>query len=170
MKYYCVLETKLGFIALTGIDGELTRSTLPKPARDAALKSLGAGTDDSFVEDCGAFGNLPGRLVGYVDGRRVDFSDVPVDLSGYGKFHAAVLAACQKVPYGELMTYGGLAALAGSKRAARAAGSAMASNNTPIIIPCHRIIASGGCIGGFSSGLDWKRTLLRLEGVELDRM
>ncbi|MCE5322181.1 methylated-DNA--[protein]-cysteine S-methyltransferase [bacterium] len=167
MKYYCVIETKLGFIALAGVDGRLTRSTLPKPTRTSALESLGAGIESSFVEDCDAFGDLPGRLMDYANGRRVDFSGVSVDLSGYGKFHAAVLSACRKVPYGELITYGGLAAMAGSKKAARAAGSAMAGNNVPIIIPCHRVIASGGKIGGFSAGLDMKRKLLRLEGARM---
>ncbi|MEN6357470.1 MAG: methylated-DNA--[protein]-cysteine S-methyltransferase [Armatimonadota bacterium] len=167
MKYYCVLKTKLGFIALAGIDGKLTHSTLPKSTRESALESLGAGIGSSFVEDCDAFGDLPGKLMDYANCRQVDFSDVQVDLSGYGKFHAAVLSACRNVPYGELTTYGDLAAAAGSKRAARAAGSAMACNNMPIIIPCHRVIASGGRIGGFSAGLEWKRTLLRLEGCDV---
>lgn len=166
MKYYCIIETKLGFIALAGVDGKLTRSTLPRQTREAALETLSAGIDGSYVEDCDAFGDLPDRLTEYASGKRVDFSDVPVDLSGYGKFQAAALSACQQVPYGELTTYGDLANMAGSKRAARAAGSAMASNNMPIIIPCHRVIASGGKIGGFSSGLELKRTLLRLEGID----
>lgn len=167
MKYYCIVETKIGFIALAGADGKLTHSTMPMNSPETALESLGAGIDDSYVEDCGAFGDLPKRLKDYAEGKKVDFSDVPVDLSGYGEFHRAALKVCQNVPYGEVVTYGDLAHLAGSHRAARAVGSAMAGNNTPIIIPCHRVLAYGGRIGGFASGLDWKRTLLRLEGIEI---
>ena len=88
-----------------------------------------------------------------------------MDFGSYGAFQAKALQACQKIPYGKLVTYGSLAGLAGSPRAARAVGGAMAKNLTPIIIPCHRVIASGGGIGGFSSGLEWKRTLLKMEGI-----
>ncbi|MHB9038266.1 MAG: methylated-DNA--[protein]-cysteine S-methyltransferase [Armatimonadota bacterium] len=164
MKSYCVVETKLGFIALAGVDGQLTRCTLPQLTRELAL---GAGFDASYVEDCDTFGDLPCMLRDYAEGKRVDFSDVPVDLSTYGDFHAAALRACQKIPHGTLVTYGALARMSGSERAARAVGSAMSGNNMPIIIPCHRVVASGGRVGGFSAGLEWKRTLLRLEGVDI---
>jgi methylated-DNA-[protein]-cysteine S-methyltransferase len=167
MKSYCVLETKLGFIALANSEGGLTHSTLPHPTRESAIETLGAGLSEGCVEDCDAFGDLPGRLKDYAKGKRVDFSDVPIDLSEFGQFHAAALRACQAVPYGELVTYGELARIAGANKAARAVGSAMSGNNMPIIIPCHRVVASGGRIGGFSAGLEWKQTLLRLEGVDI---
>ncbi|MCE5314088.1 MAG: methylated-DNA--[protein]-cysteine S-methyltransferase [Armatimonadota bacterium] len=170
MNYYCVVETKLGFIALTAKDGKLTRSTLPKPTRELAIESLRAGFDESYVEDCVGFGDLPGKLRDYAEGKRVDFSDVPVDLTGLGKFYAAALRACQHVPYGEVVTYGNLARMVGSDRAARAIGGAMARNCMLIVIPCHRVVASGKHIGGFSAGLEWKRTLLHLEGVFIGGM
>ena len=167
MKNYCAFETGMGFIALAMEDGKLTHSTLPKPSRDEAIRSIEAGLAPGCVEDTEAFGDLPSRLVRYCDGERVDFSDVSVDLASFGPFHAAAMLAAQRVPYGGLVTYRELAKMAGSERACRAAGSAMANNRCPIIVPCHRVIASGGEIGGFSLGLEWKRTFLNLEGVNI---
>lgn len=167
MKYYCIFETKSGYIALAGKDGKLTQCTLPKSSSEAALDALHAGLDSSFVEDIAAFGDLPARFKRYFEGERVDFSQVPLNLDGRGRFQADTLLAAQRISYGELMSYRELAVAAGSPRAARAVGNAMASNTTPIIVPCHRVVTSDGKIGGFSSGLDWKRTLLKLEGVNI---
>jgi len=167
MRHYCTVETRMGHVGLAARDGKLTHSTLPKPTREAALAEIAAGLGEDAVEDVAAFGDLPNRLQRYFDGKRVDFSGIKLDLSGCGPFHAKVIAAAQKIPHGALVTYSELACMAGSERAARAAGSAMAANNTPIIVPCHRVIAAGGRIGGFSSGIEWKRELLRLEGVDI---
>lgn len=167
MKYYCTLETRNGWIALVGEDGKLLESTLPKKTREEAIEDLDAGVMDAAVEDCAGFGNLPDMLVRYFEGEQVNFSDVPLDLSVQGPFHATVQRAAQKIPYGELVTYRDLARMAGRERAARSAGTAMAKNRVPIIVPCHRVVASGGKIGGFASGLEWKRTLLKLEGVDI---
>lgn len=166
MKAYCVFETMLGYIALASENSILTHSTLPQPSREQALNMIKAGLDESVVEDISAFGDLPSRLMRYCKGERVDFSDVEIDASHLGPFHTAALKAAQNVPYGELVTYRDLARMAGSERACRAAGSAMAKNRTLIIVPCHRVVTSGGRIGGFSSGLNWKRKFLELEGVQ----
>lgn len=165
MKIYCVFETRLGYIALASDNGKLTHSTLPQSSREQALNMIEAGLGESGVEDISAFGDLPSRLMRYCAGEQVDFSDVEIDLSDLGPFHTAALLAAQRVPYGELVTYREIARIAGSERASRAAGSAMANNRTLIIVPCHRVVASGGKIGGFSSGLNWKRRFLELEGV-----
>ena len=167
VRHYCTIETRMGHVGLAARDGKLTRTTLPKRTREQALREIAAGLGKDAVEDEAAFGDLPSKLRRYFEGERVDLSAVKVDLSRYGTFHANVIQAAQGIPYGRLVTYGELAKMAGSERAARAAGSAMAGNNTPIIVPCHRVIASGGKIGGFSSGLEWKRELLRLEGVDI---
>lgn len=166
MKHYCVFETNSGWVALVGRDGKLLRSTLPKATREEALSDVQAGTEGDSVEDRSAFGDLPGRLERYFAGEKVDFSDVEIDLSSQAPFHAAAQLAAQKVPYGELVTYKDLARMAGRANAARAAGSAMARNLVPVIVPCHRVVASGG-IGGFALGLEWKRSLLKLEGVDI---
>ncbi len=82
-------------------------------------------------------------------------------------FDARALAAARKIPYGQVRTYGWLAEAAGRPGAARAAGQAVARNPFPIIIPCHRVIAADGRLGGFGGGLEMKRKLLELEGVRL---
>jgi len=98
----------------------------------------------------------------YLAGRRRRFT-VPADLSAATPFHRKALAALARVPYGRTVTYGQLAARAGRPRAARAVGQAMANNPLPLIFPCHRVVASGGGLGGFGGGLGLKRRLLALE-------
>lgn len=165
MINYSVFETNAGWIALVGQDGKLRRSTLPKKTREEALAAVEAGLGEGAVEDRNAFGDLPSRLERYFAGEQVDFSDVEIDVSAQGPFHGTVQLTAQKIPYGHLVTYRDLAKMAGRERAARAAGTAMAKNDVPIIVPCHRVVATGS-IGGFALGLEWKRTLLKLEGVD----
>jgi methylated-DNA-[protein]-cysteine S-methyltransferase len=103
-------------------------------------------------------------------GRRHRF-DVPLDLDGIDGFRRTVLETLGRdVPWGETVTYGELAVMAGRPRAARAVGRAMAGNPVPFVVPCHRVIAAGGRIGGYGSGrnaIDLKRALLAREGVTL---
>jgi O-6-methylguanine DNA methyltransferase len=90
-----------------------------------------------------------------------------IDLEGYTTFQLAVVEALRRVPYGEVVTYGELAALAGRPNAQRAAGSVCAQNRFPLVVPCHRVVSATG-IGGYGpSGVEVKRRLLRLEGVSL---
>jgi methylated-DNA-[protein]-cysteine S-methyltransferase len=92
--------------------------------------------------------------------------DTPVVLHGT-PFQARVWETLRQVPSGGVLTYGELAERAGSPKSARAVGAAMARNRIPIVVPCHRVIASGGGLGGFTGGLEIKRALLQLEGVAL---
>lgn len=101
---------------------------------------------------------------GYFDGKVKKFN-FKLDLVSDG-FRKDVLMSLSKVPYGKTVSYGELAGLAGRPRAARAAGSACATNPIAIVIPCHRVIGAGGKLGGYGGGLDHKRYLLRMEGVE----
>jgi methylated-DNA-[protein]-cysteine S-methyltransferase len=105
------------------------------------------------------------RLLAYFRGERVEFGDVELDLEGATPFQRAVVDALRGVPYGETVTYGELAALAGHPRAHRAAGTVCAGNRFPIFVPCHRVVAADG-VGGYGpSGIEYKRRLLALEGV-----
>jgi methylated-DNA-[protein]-cysteine S-methyltransferase len=105
------------------------------------------------------------QLREYFAGRRREFT-LPVDLSAVPAFRRRVLEALEKnVGYGRTTTYAELARLAGSPDAARAVGSAMATNPVPIVVPCHRVLAAGRRLGGFGFGLPAKRTLLQLEGA-----
>lgn len=104
------------------------------------------------------------QLDEYFGERRHEF-DLPIDWTLVHGFNQGVLRATAEIPFGETVSYGDVAAAAGSPRAARAAGNALAGNPIPIVVPCHRVIHADGGIGGYTGGLDNKRFLLRLEGV-----
>jgi methylated-DNA-[protein]-cysteine S-methyltransferase len=109
------------------------------------------------------------RLDAWFAGTCRHFDDLPLDLAGIGGFRRTVLETlAREVPWGETVTYGELAALAGRPRAARAAGSAVRDNPIPFVIPCHRVVAAGHRIGGYGGGRNavaLKRALLAREGV-----
>jgi len=104
----------------------------------------------------------------YFAGKRQTFS-ARLDLSHLPEFERRVLEALRKVPFGKVVSYGELARRAGSPGAARAVGGAMRKNMLPIFVPCHRVTAANGSIGGFTGGLEKKRWLLGLEGVSFER-
>lgn len=103
------------------------------------------------------------QLSGYFEGERRAF-ELPLDFSRLPPFQHRVLTALLQVPYGEVVSYGELAALAGYPGAARAVGGAMRGNPLPIVVPCHRVLLSSGKLGGFGGRPDLKRRLLELEG------
>jgi methylated-DNA-[protein]-cysteine S-methyltransferase len=110
---------------------------------------------------------LINRLRAYFAGERASFTDVLLDLEGWTTFQLDVVRALRGVPYGEVVSYGDLARLAGHPRAHRAAGTFCAHNRFGIVVPCHRVVASDG-LGSYGSlGPDYKRRLLALEGVTL---
>ena len=100
----------------------------------------------------------------YFSGRRRHF-DVGLDWQLVGPFGRRVLRVTSEIPYGGVMSYAEVAADAGSPRGFRAAGNALGSNPMPIVVPCHRVLHSGGGLGGYGGGLDRKRWLLELEGA-----
>jgi methylated-DNA-[protein]-cysteine S-methyltransferase len=102
----------------------------------------------------------------YFEGRRQEF-DLPVDLRGRSEFTQRVLERLAGVPYGQVTTYGSLAADVGKPRAARAVGTIMNRNPIPIVLPCHRVVGSNGSLVGYAGGLERKLALLRLEGAIL---
>jgi methylated-DNA-[protein]-cysteine S-methyltransferase len=104
-------------------------------------------------------------IVAYLAGEEVELDDVPVDLDYETEFLTNCAHALRSIPRGETVTYGELAALAGAPGAARAAGSFCARNRLGLFVPCHRVVGAGG-LGSYGSlGLDYKKRLLRLEGV-----
>jgi methylated-DNA-[protein]-cysteine S-methyltransferase len=107
----------------------------------------------------------------FLAGEPVDFSRADLDLEGMSDFQRRALTTCRGIPRSRVMTYGQLAAAVGTPGGARAVGNAMALNPFPLIIPCHRVIRSGGGLGGFGgghSGLAMKKSLLALEEVAFD--
>jgi len=110
---------------------------------------------------------LAERVRRYLSGERETFVDVELDLDWCSPFQRAAVEALRAVPYGETVTYGELAALAGHPNAQRAAGSVCATNRYGLFVPCHRVVGVSG-LGSYGSlGLDYKRRLLELEGVLL---
>jgi methylated-DNA-[protein]-cysteine S-methyltransferase len=109
------------------------------------------------------------QIASHLDGRTRDLSWIPLDLTGRPPFHRRVYQALQRVGPGLTVSYGELARMAGSPAAARAVGQALARNPLGIVVPCHRVIASGGGAGGFSApgGLRTKARLLAIEGIVL---
>ena len=108
------------------------------------------------------------RLERYLAGRAgASGLDFPLDLAHGTEFQRRVWEAARGIPYGSVVSYGELARMAGYEGASRAVGNAMGANPVPIIVPCHRVVHSDRSIGGFSSGLHWKRFLLELERGQL---
>ena len=113
------------------------------------------GEDDPLLDQAAR------QLEEYFLGRRREFQ-LPLDLRGTC-FQKTVWDALQRIPFGETRSYAGIARQVGSPRAVRAVGRANGANPVPIIVPCHRVVASGGGLGGYGGGLDCKRRLLALE-------
>lgn len=108
--------------------------------------------------------DLVSRIRAYFAGERVDFGDVELELDWMTPFQRSVADTLRGVPYGETITYGELAALAGHPNAQRAAGTFCAGNRFALVVPCHRVVAADG-LGSYGSlGLEYKRRLLALEG------
>ena len=107
---------------------------------------------------------LAADLRRYFAGEPTDFTDYEVELESRSEFERAVLAATRSIPYGKLQTYGQIARAIGEPDAARAVGQALGRNPACVVIPCHRVVAANGGLGGFTGGLRWKEALLRLEG------
>jgi len=161
---YTVFETKMGWIGIMASDRGITGTTLPRPTPEEALISLGSkvrGAD----KDVRRLLDPIKRLSDYFEGKKVEFPDV-LELNGSTPFQRRVWEATRRIPYGETRTYGEMAREAGSPLAARAAGQALGANPFPIIVPCHRVVARDGGLGGFGGGLEMKEKLLKMEGVK----
>jgi len=134
---------------------------------DEVLAELSGRISPRVIEAPFYFDAVRTELEEYFHGRRTRF-DLPVDWSLTGGFGRRVLERTAQIPYGEVSTYKEMAAAAGSPRGARAAGNALGANPIPIVVPCHRVLHSGGGLGGYGGGLDRKEFLLKLEGAIRD--
>ena len=134
---------------------------------DRVVEQLSAGLSPRILEAPARLDEVRRELDEYFEGRRHDF-DVKVDLSLIKTpFSKRLLEATARIPFGETRTYRDMAAAAGNAAAVRAAGNALGHNPIPIVVPCHRVLRTGGNIGGYTGGLDRKVKLLATEGVEL---
>lgn len=165
-----VFETALGWMGVAWRTSGITRLCTQQSAREAIEKRLsrhGAAVEADALPP--AIATVIDLLKRYAAGETIDFSGVEVDLSDVDAFRLAIYDAARKLQFGETTTYGGLATAAGHPGMAQQTGQALGQNPVPIIVPCHRILAAGGKIGGFSApgGARTKEILLTLEGVRI---
>jgi methylated-DNA-[protein]-cysteine S-methyltransferase len=151
-------RTKRGLVKL-GYPEDDVDTALERLARRVSprIVEAGAGADDGLDA-------VQRELAEYFEGRRRSF-ELPLDWALIGPFGRRVLRVTSEIPYGGVLSYAEVAAEAGSPRGSRAAGNALGANPIPIVIPCHRVLRSGGALGGYGGGLDRKRFLLELEGA-----
>lgn len=162
---YDIFETPHGWVGVLASEQGIRRTTLPEPTIEACRDKLGGAIDDA-ERTPEMFLELRSKIERFLDGEDVDFGDVPIDVDDASPFHRAAWQACRTIPSGETRPYRWLAAAAGRPNAPRAAGQAMARNRLPFLIPCHRVIASDGSLGGYGSGrtrLELKKRLLEME-------
>ena len=152
------LDCPLGRLTLIGDGERLRHLELPAPKRPLAV-------EPSWRRSTHAYSDAVAQLDRYFAGELRAF-DLELDLVGTG-FQRRIWSLLAAIPYGETTSYGGLARAAGNAAASRAVGAANGQNPIPIVLPCHRVIGSDGSLTGFGGGLDAKRFLLELEGVEL---
>lgn len=167
-----VFETALGFIGIAWSERGLTRLCLfqrDRAAIERRLERFGAATVTEGANLPAWVAALVRDIKAYADGADIDFSTVPVDLAGVDDFRLAIYDAARKLGFGETTTYGELAKRAGQAGLPRETGQALGANPVPLVIPCHRILAAGGRIGGFSApgGSTTKERMLALEGVRV---
>jgi methylated-DNA-[protein]-cysteine S-methyltransferase len=162
--YYCtIFKTKWGYFGLCCTENGVFRTCLPVKSKAACQKLLTQGLEGTIFKKTSSC-PLKKAITSYYKGTYKSFN-CAFDMTGFTPFACKVLQACMKVTYGQTITYKQLAGLAGHPNAARAVGAVMARNRTPLLIPCHRVLASDGTLHGFSApgGLKTKQKMLILE-------
>jgi methylated-DNA-[protein]-cysteine S-methyltransferase len=168
MIEYAFFDTPIGRCGIAWDGDTIVGTQLPQPSDVDARRRF----EDRFEGAVEA--TLPTTVQGVVElmvaslrGEADDLADVPLDLDALPRFRREVLEVVRTIPAGETLSYGDVAAAVGSPGAARAVGQALGQNPFPIVIPCHRVLAAGGRIGGFTAegGTTVKAKLLAVEGV-----
>src|SRR4051794_34099418 len=163
---YTTVPTPLGrLLVVQGAEG-VCRIAFPEEPEDAVLAEVAGSVGARLLASDAQLADTRDALAAYLEGDRDDLA-LPVDLRLVrSPFRRTVLEALLGgVPRGEVVTYGALAARAGSARAARAVGTACARNPVPLVVPCHRVVPGGGGLGAYGGGPERKRRLLELEGA-----
>ena len=164
---YIIFNTDMGWVGILGSAKGLLRTTLPHPSAQEIRRLLGDSINQASRSPH-LFADLVRRLKLYFGGHRVNFPD-KLDLSGATTFQRKVWETTRLIPYGETRSYAWVAEQIKQPKALRAAGQALGRNPLPIIVPCHRVVASNGGLGGFSGGIEVKKRLLYLEGSAVFR-
>lgn len=160
---YGTVESPLGELTVAVTPRGLVRIAYPDRELDAVLGELARAVSPRVLEAPARLDPVRRQLEDYFEGRRRVF-ELPIDWSLEHGFTARVLRATARIPVGQVASYREVAAAAGNERAVRAAGNALGSNHIPIVVPCHRVVRTGGALGGYTGGIERKQFLLRLEG------
>jgi methylated-DNA-[protein]-cysteine S-methyltransferase len=161
---YAAVDSPLGELVAAVTPRGLVRLAYEDGRFDAVLSELATRVSPRVIESPAQLDDVRRQLDEYFDGRRQRF-DVPVDWTLTRGFTQRVLQSTARIPFGDLATYRDVATGAGSPAAVRAAGNALGANPMPIVVPCHRIVRTGGALGGYTGGVERKQFLLTLEGV-----
>ena len=163
--YYDIFETSEGWVGVLASSKGLRRTTLPELSPDLCAEQLQPDLSIA-VESPKRFRDIRSKIIRFLAGNQVDFSNEHLDFGSSSPFLRAVWEACTLIPNGETRSYKWLASEASYPNASRAAGQAMARNRLPIVIPCHRVIRSDGSLGGYGSGQNRMRLKRRLLAIE----
>jgi methylated-DNA-[protein]-cysteine S-methyltransferase len=161
---YASVDSPFGTLLLAATKRGLVRLAFPEEDVDGVLERIALRVSPRILEARSTLDPARRELDEYFAGERKRF-DLPLDWTLVGPFGRRVLRAASNIPSGRVLSYAQVAAKAGTPRASRAAGNALGANPIPIVVPCHRVLRSGGALGGYGGGLDRKRFLLELEGA-----
>ncbi len=165
---YRLIPSTIGAVGVVRRTDRKSVQRILLPRKGRSMSELIRKAFPGAVPEKGGGDAICRQLRAFLGGEAVDFSIDELDLDGFGGFARRVLMADHTIPRGRVMTYGGLAAKLGVPGGARAVGNVMAGNPFPLVIPCHRVVRSGGGLGGFGGGLPMKKALLAMEGVCFD--
>ena len=162
---YATVDSPIGDLLVASTERGLVRVSFRDERHDDVLNELVVRISPRVLEAPERLDRVRRELDEYFEGERRNF-DLPLDWRLTRGFRSEVLHKLyETVPYGDTASYAEMALAAGRPRAYRAAGSACGSNPIPVVVPCHRVVATGGGLGGYGGGLDMKRFLLKLEGA-----
>ena len=161
---YTTTDSPFGTLLLATTPKGLVRVGLPNQDADELLVDLATRVSPRVLEAPAQLDEARRELDLYFEGRLTEF-DLPLDWRLSRDFRRKVLRAIARIPYGQTRSYTQMAKSAGNERAVRAAGTACGTNPIPVVVPCHRVLRTGGALGGYGGGLPMKEELLRLEGV-----
>jgi methylated-DNA-[protein]-cysteine S-methyltransferase len=169
MTQFTLFETPIGWAAVSWSDAGLAAVRLPQSERSHALAAVKRRSPKATEADPPpAIAAVIDDICALLAGGKPDFTRAPLDTSHTPEFHARVYEVARAIPPGETLTYGDVAERLGDKQLAREVGQALGKNPWPIVIPCHRVTAAGGKLGGFSApgGAATKLKLLAIEGAQ----
>jgi len=161
---YTMSDSPFGPLLLAATPSGLVKVSLPGHDPEETLEDLAARISPRVLEVPARLDEARRELDLYFAGKLTEF-DLPLDWQLSRDFRRRALRAIDRIPYGKTRSYTEIARSAGNERAVRAAGTACGANPIPIVVPCHRVLRTGGALGGYGGGLPMKEALLKLEGA-----